>query len=174
MCASVHLRCLFAHVLKCVRKRDVHVAQSAIAQTETINHIAIVSHSALLRLPWAAALGRITQHFTCLPVFLSSCLPVFLSSSLPAGCSLHSETYRWKNGNANYWFETGEVTGVCVHCARGSPGGRRGRKKVLGQDNPYDTECVPESLRRPCQRQSKVSLTGTVRENVIKLHPFMT
>lgn len=31
------------HGIKCLNKRDVHVAQSAIAQTETINHKCTVS-----------------------------------------------------------------------------------------------------------------------------------
>jgi len=39
------------HAIKCVNKRDVHVAQSAIAQTETINHKCMVSRIAFFLVP---------------------------------------------------------------------------------------------------------------------------
>lgn len=39
------------HPIKCVNKRDVHVAQSAIGQTKTINHKSTVSRIALLLVP---------------------------------------------------------------------------------------------------------------------------
>lgn len=45
------------HAIKCVNKRDVHVAQSAIAQTETINHKCTVSRIALLLVPQVLSLG---------------------------------------------------------------------------------------------------------------------
>lgn len=45
------------HAIKCVNKRDVHVAQSAIAQTETINHKCMVSRIALFLVPEVLSLG---------------------------------------------------------------------------------------------------------------------
>lgn len=45
------------HAIECVNKRDVHVAQSAIAQTETINHKRMVSRIALFLLPQVFSLG---------------------------------------------------------------------------------------------------------------------
>lgn len=45
------------HAIKCVNKRDVHVAHSAIAQTETINHKYMASRIALLLFPQVLSLG---------------------------------------------------------------------------------------------------------------------
>lgn len=45
------------HAIRCVNKRDVHVAQSAIAQTETINHKCTESCIALLQVPQVLFLG---------------------------------------------------------------------------------------------------------------------
>lgn len=50
LCHTEHtIACV--HAIKCVNKRDVHVAQSAIAQTETINHKCTASRIALFLVP---------------------------------------------------------------------------------------------------------------------------
>lgn len=75
----------FVHAIKCVNKRDVHVAQSAIAQTETINHKCMVSRIALFLVPQVPSLG---WNYTAL--YLQHC--IFLDFVLTLHCN-SSDTF---------------------------------------------------------------------------------
>lgn len=70
------------HAIKCVNKRDVHVAQSAIAQTETINHKCTVSRIALFLVPQVPSLGwNYTALYLQHCIFLDSVLTLHRNSS---------------------------------------------------------------------------------------------
>lgn len=68
------------HAIKCVNKRDVHVAQSAIARTEAINHDRVVSRIALFLVPQVLSWG---WNYTAL--YLQHC--IFLDFVLTLHCN---------------------------------------------------------------------------------------
>lgn len=62
-CPSEHT-IVSVHGIKCLNKRDVHVAQSAIAQTETINHKCTVSCIAFFCWSLKSSLSGLELHST--------------------------------------------------------------------------------------------------------------